>query len=71
MEEEILCMRGPFSFLYQFSIECCILILQALKVTMKKHPSCFKLEGVLATLNEMNSDKPVTLYKGWVAHLLT
>ena len=40
-------------------------------MTMKKHPSCFKLEGELAALNETKTDKPVTLYKGWMAHLLT
>lgn len=38
--------------------------LKFLKVTMKKHPSCFKLEGELADINERVSDKPVTLYDG-------
>ncbi|KAL8575223.1 hypothetical protein ACOMHN_042344 [Nucella lapillus] len=43
--------------------------LQALKVTMKKHPSCFKLEGHMAALNNTVTDKPVTLYEGSVREL--
>ncbi|KAK7481556.1 hypothetical protein BaRGS_00027205 [Batillaria attramentaria] len=43
--------------------------LQALKVTMKKHPSSFKLEGQLAALNLTVTDKPVTLYEGGVRGL--
>ncbi|XP_070204877.1 aspartate dehydrogenase domain-containing protein-like isoform X2 [Littorina saxatilis] len=43
--------------------------LQALKVMMKKHPSCFKLEGALAKLNESCTDKEVILYQGDVRGL--
>uniref|UniRef100_A0A0B7A0X2 Aspartate dehydrogenase domain-containing protein n=1 Tax=Arion vulgaris TaxID=1028688 RepID=A0A0B7A0X2_9EUPU len=43
--------------------------LQALKVTMKKHPTCFKLSGKLKTLNETVKDEPVTLYHGSVREL--
>ncbi|KAH9525693.1 hypothetical protein Btru_002056 [Bulinus truncatus] len=43
--------------------------LQALKVTMKKHPSCFVLSGELETLNKSAADKPVTLFEGCVRDL--
>ncbi|RUS78631.1 hypothetical protein EGW08_013601 [Elysia chlorotica] len=36
--------------------------LQALKVTMKKHPTCFKLSGELEVLNKTVKDKAVILY---------
>lgn len=44
--------------------------LQGLKVTMKKHPSCFKFEGELKVKNEQicGSDA-VTLYDGPVRGL--
>ncbi|XP_005090933.1 putative L-aspartate dehydrogenase [Aplysia californica] len=43
--------------------------LQALKVTMKKHPSCYKLNGEIEALNKSVSDKAVTLYEGSVRGL--
>ncbi|XP_025091009.1 putative L-aspartate dehydrogenase [Pomacea canaliculata] len=43
--------------------------LQALKVTMKKHPTSFKLEGELAELNKSVMDNPVILYEGSVRGL--
>ncbi|OWF44312.1 putative L-aspartate dehydrogenase [Mizuhopecten yessoensis] len=43
--------------------------LQALSVTMTKHPSCFKLNGDLKTKNEKVADKPVVLYEGSVRGL--
>lgn len=43
--------------------------LQALKVTMKKHPSSFKLEGDLKLKNDQVIDKAVSLYDGPVRNL--
>lgn len=43
--------------------------LQALKVTMKKHPSCFKLQGELAEKIDACASTPVTLYEGSVRQL--
>ncbi|XP_068211528.1 aspartate dehydrogenase domain-containing protein-like isoform X2 [Palaemon carinicauda] len=44
--------------------------LKALKVTMKKHPSCFKLEGTLKAKNEnIQGSEAVVLYDGPVRDL--
>ncbi|XP_060075992.1 aspartate dehydrogenase domain-containing protein-like isoform X1 [Ylistrum balloti] len=43
--------------------------LQALKVTMKKHPSSFKLNGDLKITNEQVLDNAVVLYQGSVRGL--
>lgn len=43
--------------------------LESLKVTMKKHPSCFKLEGDLKTRNLHAVDTPSILYEGPVRQL--
>lgn len=43
--------------------------LQALKVTMTKHPSSFKLEGHLKAMNDSVADAPVVLYDGPVRDL--
>ncbi|XP_033748497.1 putative L-aspartate dehydrogenase [Pecten maximus] len=43
--------------------------LQALRVTMTKHPSSFKLNGDLKTKNDHVVDKPVVLYEGSVRGL--
>lgn len=45
--------------------------LKALKVTMKKHPSAFRLRGNLDEINRsaFNSDSPVSLYEGPVRNL--
>ncbi|KAK7073966.1 hypothetical protein SK128_000455 [Halocaridina rubra] len=44
--------------------------LKALKVTMKKHPSCFKLEGSLKAQNEsIEGTDPSVLYEGPVRDL--
>lgn len=44
--------------------------LQGLKVTMKKHPSCFKFEGELKAKNEqICGSEAVTLYDGPVRGL--
>ncbi|KAK0047729.1 L-aspartate dehydrogenase [Biomphalaria pfeifferi] len=43
--------------------------LQALRVTMKKHPSCFLLNGEIELLNKTVTDTPVTLYEGSVGGL--
>ncbi|GFO16395.1 L-aspartate dehydrogenase [Plakobranchus ocellatus] len=43
--------------------------LQALKVTMTKHPTCFKLSGELEAVNDTVTDKPVVLYDGSVRGL--
>lgn len=43
--------------------------LQGLKVTMIKHPSCFKLEGELKARNETVQESRVTLYEGPVRAL--
>jgi len=43
--------------------------LQALKVTMKKHPSCFNLNGEIETINNSVKDEAVTLYEGSVRGL--
>lgn len=40
--------------------------LQALKVTMRKHPTCFKLSGEIDVLNKSVTDKAVVLYDGSV-----
>jgi hypothetical protein len=40
--------------------------LQGLKVTMKKHPSCFKVLGHLVALVESVKEDPVILYEGKV-----
>ena len=37
---------------------------QALRVTMKKHPSCFKVLGEVAEKNNKVGDEPVILYDG-------
>lgn len=39
-------------------------MLQGLKVTMKKHPSTFKLCGELAEKLKTVQDTPLTLYEG-------
>lgn len=38
--------------------------LQGLKVTMKKHPTAFKVCGPLVALVESVQDDPITLYEG-------
>ena len=38
--------------------------LEGLKITMKKHPSCFKLNEPLKSKNEAVTDKAVVLYDG-------
>ncbi|CAL4076173.1 unnamed protein product [Meganyctiphanes norvegica] len=43
--------------------------LKGLKVTMKKHPSCFKLEGNLKGVNARVATEAVTLYDGPVRGL--
>ncbi|XP_066910776.1 aspartate dehydrogenase domain-containing protein-like [Clytia hemisphaerica] len=43
--------------------------LKGLKVTMKKHPSCFKVLGEVAERNEKVGDEPVVLYEGPVRKL--
>ncbi|KAK4292971.1 hypothetical protein Pmani_034294 [Petrolisthes manimaculis] len=43
--------------------------LKGLKVTMIKHPSCFKLEGELKAKNESVKESKVTLYEGPVRGL--
>ncbi|BFZ18548.1 hypothetical protein BsWGS_21587 [Bradybaena similaris] len=43
--------------------------LQALKVTMRKHPGSLKLSGELKDINDMVTDTPVTLYEGSVRDL--
>ncbi|CAG5118994.1 unnamed protein product [Candidula unifasciata] len=43
--------------------------LQALKVTMTKHPAAFKLSGKLKDINDTVTDTPVTLYEGSVRDL--
>lgn len=43
--------------------------LKGLKVTMKKHPSCFLLEGKLKDLNDTVTTEAVTLYDGPVRGL--
>lgn len=43
--------------------------LKALKVTMKKHPSCFKVLGEVAEKNKTVGDIPVVLYDGPVRQL--
>lgn len=44
--------------------------LKALKVTMKKHPSCFKLEGTLKAKNDsIHGTEAVVLYDGPVREL--
>lgn len=43
--------------------------LQALKVSMTKHPTCFKLNGDLKTKNDQVTDKKVVLYEGSVRGL--
>ena len=40
------------------------LFLQALKVTMKKHPSCFKVLGEVAEKNNKVGEEPAILYDG-------
>ena len=37
---------------------------QGLKVTMKKHPSCYKLKEPLKTKNAQVHSEPVVLYDG-------
>ncbi|KAL7640546.1 UNVERIFIED_CONTAM: hypothetical protein RMT77_008821 [Armadillidium vulgare] len=44
-------------------------ILKGLKVTMKKHPSCFRLESPLREINESVTCEPVILYEGPVRGL--
>lgn len=46
-----------------------MLILQALKITMTKHPSCFKLNGYLKEKNASVTDEVITLYEGDVRSL--
>ena len=41
-----------------------LLLQQALKVTMKKHPTCYKLNGEIEELNKTVTDKAITLYTG-------
>ena len=41
-----------------------LFITQGLKVTMKKHPSCFKLSGPLKARNEAVQSEVVVLYDG-------
>jgi len=48
---------------------CIMLILQALKITMTKHPSCFKLNGYLKEKNASVTDEVITLYEGDVRSL--
>ncbi|KAF6031285.1 ASPDH [Bugula neritina] len=43
--------------------------LQALKITMTKHPSCFKLNGYLKEKNASVTDEVITLYEGDVRSL--
>lgn len=43
--------------------------LKGLKVTMKKHPSCFKLNEPLKSRNEQVNTEPVVLYDGPVREL--
>lgn len=43
--------------------------LKGLKVTMKKHPSCFKLNEPLKSRNELVNTEPVVLYDGPVREL--
>ncbi|XP_057294766.1 aspartate dehydrogenase domain-containing protein-like isoform X2 [Hydractinia symbiolongicarpus] len=43
--------------------------LKALKITMKKHPSCFKVLGELAEKNKHVGEKPTILYDGPVREL--
>ncbi len=51
-----------------FGTQCAVvsfqLIGQGLKVTMKKHPSNFKVLGRLVPLVESVRDVPITLYEG-------
>ena len=54
-----------FYLLYYFKIKH----LQGLKVTMKKHPSCFKLNSPLKEKNDEVVDSAVTLYDGPVRGL--
>ncbi|XP_059149161.1 aspartate dehydrogenase domain-containing protein-like [Physella acuta] len=43
--------------------------LQALKVTMKKHPASYKLNGEIESINKTVTDSPVVLYDGGVRGL--
>ena len=42
----------------------CAIIFQGLKVTMKKHPSCYKLNEPLKAKNAQVHSEPVVLYDG-------
>ena len=47
--------------MFVFSFGLCV---QGLKVTMKKHPSAFKLCGYLAETVKTVGEEPMTLYEG-------
>ena len=47
--------------MFVFSFSLCV---QGLKVTMKKHPSAFKLCGYLAETVKTVGEEPMTLYEG-------
>ena len=51
-----------FDSIYSLLLFC--LFFEGLKVTMKKHPSSFKLLGELAEKNKLVGNEPTTLYEG-------
>lgn len=65
----LLCMYSPCTkamclCLYIKEHVICTMYLQGLKITMKKHPSAFKLQGELEQKLTTVKDQPLTLYEG-------